>query len=286
MAVDRKTPTTLNFGPSIGGSAYADAVNEEIAALWDRVPVYLHSVAGTGNAIAAMVTPTELGYTKGKSYYFQPTANNSGPATINIDSLGLRDIKLLDGSALTGGEMLIGNTLHLLDTGTQLRIQSGAADSTIASQIPMSLYAYVLSSGNDGGNVTGLSRQKYPLNSSLLNEIPGASLNGVTNAFILPAGTYEFVSDALFMDCGRVQTYLRNLTAGADVGALARVQSTSHTSSVASHSTGAGKFTIGGTSSFELQYYSSGSRSGYGLGANVGSGVAEMFGYAQFKKVL
>jgi hypothetical protein len=138
MAIDRKTPTTGNYGASISGTDYADAVNEEVEALWARSCVWLDSVAGT-NTITASADPTLAAYSRNNQYNLIPANTNSGAATLAIDGLTARSIRTIDGVALTGGELVAGRLLKLQDDGTLLRIMNqpptnSAAVSAIAVQ--------------------------------------------------------------------------------------------------------------------------------------------------------
>lgn len=120
MAVDRKTPTTANYGATIGGSDYADAVNEEVEALWDRTSVWLDNVAGT-NTLTADADPTILAYSRNQEYNLIPVNNNTGAVTISIDGLAARSIRDIDGVALVADALVAGRLVRLQDDGTNLR---------------------------------------------------------------------------------------------------------------------------------------------------------------------
>jgi hypothetical protein len=287
MAIDRKTPTVANFGASIAGNTYADQVNEEIAALWDRVPCYLGSIGGTANAITATASPTLDAYRKGQSYYFTPTATNTLAATINIDGLGVRNIKRNTGAALTGGELVSGMNTHLVDDGTQLLIQSGAAQSTASLQASMFLAVYQLANNTAGGTPTVGARTVYPLNTVLINEVGGASLG--SNQITLPAGTYEVTAVAQFSDVDSGAIYLRNTTLGSDITTVARSSGFGDNGisggNIGLNPSLKGKFTIAGTSVLELQYFVQASAPTTGLGNIVNSGAVEQYGYIELRKV-
>jgi hypothetical protein len=286
MTVDRKTPTVVNFGPTISGSNYADGVNEEVAALWDRSIVFLtHAGGSVANSIVVTASPTLDAYKKGQAYWFTPAANNTTAVVINIDTKGSRAITLNDGSALSGGELQTSKQVLLVDDGTQLRIQAGANLSTAAATQPVMICAYSLASGSGGGSTVASSRQTYPLQTVTINEIAGASLNGGTNTVTLPAGTYEVFGTAVFRNCVIASLLLRNTTLGADVG-VARTVSTENGTGTTGQPTIMGKFTLGATTNLIMQYYVNNPRASDGLGvAQSIASVNEQFGYIQFKKV-
>lgn len=121
--VDRSTPTT---GP-ISGLSYLTAVNEEVDALWDRVPVVLGAVAGT-NTITATASPTLDAYASGQSYYLIPVTTNTGAATLNVDSKGAKNLYNFWGDALAAGELQASKLYVVEYDGTQFRLQGEAVE--------------------------------------------------------------------------------------------------------------------------------------------------------------
>ncbi len=147
MAVDRRTPTTANHGATIDGSDYANAVNEEVEALWERTTVWLDNVTGT-DTLTAEADPTLLAYDRNNQYNLIPANTNTGPATIVIDGLPSKSIRDIDGVALEGGELVAGRLLKLQDDGTNLRImnrppeQASTSVASVATQIFTSTGTY------------------------------------------------------------------------------------------------------------------------------------------------
>jgi hypothetical protein len=72
----------------------------------------LASVAGT-NTITGSMTPDLTAYSTGMIVVFTPANDNTGAATINIDSLGAKSIVKEDGKALVSGD-LQASTAHVL----------------------------------------------------------------------------------------------------------------------------------------------------------------------------
>jgi hypothetical protein len=77
----------------------------------------LASVAGTDTVTGSM-TPDLTAYSAGMIVIFTPANNNTGAATLNIDSLGALDIQKYDGEALAAGDLRSGiPAVLVLDSG-------------------------------------------------------------------------------------------------------------------------------------------------------------------------
>lgn len=77
----------------------------------------LASVAGT-NTITGSLTPDLISYSAGMVVILTPANNNTGAATLNVDSLGALDIQKADGDALVSGDLVAGiPALLMLDSG-------------------------------------------------------------------------------------------------------------------------------------------------------------------------
>jgi hypothetical protein len=74
------------------------------------------------NTYTATLTPTLTAYTTGMRVFLKFTNKNTGAATINIDSLGAKSIKMLDGSALVGNEIQDGMIAELSYDGTNFQL--------------------------------------------------------------------------------------------------------------------------------------------------------------------
>lgn len=66
----------------------------------------LFDIQGT-NSITGIASPTIEAYVDGEVYVFQPANTNTGATTLNIDSLGAKDLNT-SGAAFVGGELLAG----------------------------------------------------------------------------------------------------------------------------------------------------------------------------------
>src|SRR5690349_11717528 len=73
------------------------------ADLYDKAPATLGSVAGT-NTVTASMTPTLDAYATGQNYLITPANTNTAAATLNINSVGAKNLFNAAGLALTAGE--------------------------------------------------------------------------------------------------------------------------------------------------------------------------------------
>jgi hypothetical protein len=82
--------------------------------------------AGTngGSANAYTLTPTTalVGYVANMVAIFSPAAQNTGASTLNISGLGTKNIKTVDGSALTSADLVVGYWYAAVYDGTEFRL--------------------------------------------------------------------------------------------------------------------------------------------------------------------
>ena len=89
------------------------------------------SVGGTADAITltssgCFADMPILDYFNGMMVFFKPTLNNTGATTINIDTLGAKDIKTLLNSALQGGMLNNNGYATIRYNGTYFELVKGA----------------------------------------------------------------------------------------------------------------------------------------------------------------
>lgn len=90
----------------------------------------LTSVAGTNTitgSVAAQgsITMAPTAYSTGMRFRFIPAASNTGATTLNVNSLGAKNI-FLNNAALVGYELRIGSPVEVEYDGTQFHIVAGA----------------------------------------------------------------------------------------------------------------------------------------------------------------
>jgi hypothetical protein len=138
--------------------------------------------------------------------------------------------------------------------------------------------------GTAGGTFTSGAWQTRTLNTSLTNEISGASLS--SNQIILPAGTYFIYASLPAMHVNNHKAKLRNVTDSSDtlIGTNDYAGST-NTGYVNTNSLIKGRFTIASQKTFEIQHYAATTLAGEGFGTGTSFGVTEVYTDVQIWKV-
>ena len=137
-------------------------------------------------------------------------------------------------------------------------------------------------SGTQGGTFTSGSFVTRTLNTSVTNEISGASLS--SNQITLPSGTYFVIADAPAYSCDTHRLKLRNITDSSDtlLGNLQRIADAVDGLTTAMLS---GRFTISAQKTFELQHRCNTTENTYGLGIASGYSLTEIYANIMIWKV-
>lgn len=95
----------------------------------------LSSVAGT-NTITGSATPTPSAYAAGQIFEFIPAADNTGATTLNISSLGAKNI-FWSGAACVGGELKSSIPVRVKYDGTQFNIVGNGFNAPFLDSQPV-----------------------------------------------------------------------------------------------------------------------------------------------------
>lgn len=83
----------------------------------------LSAVAGTNTITATGPLPvTPAGYTTGLRFFFNPANTNTGATTININTLGAKNITKFGATALVAGDLVAGAEAEIYYDGTQFQL--------------------------------------------------------------------------------------------------------------------------------------------------------------------
>lgn len=108
--------------PSVGSMS-----TQSITTWQNSTPLHIGGIAGT-NTITGTMTPTLTALAADQVFNFIPAATNTGATTINIDSLGAKNV-YFGGAACSGGELLIGVPAIVEYDGTQFNVIGGTLPS-------------------------------------------------------------------------------------------------------------------------------------------------------------
>lgn len=101
-------------------SGSARAEYSAIAQIQDGSVVY-GSVGGTADAVTITLTPAITAYVTGMGIMFKPTSSNTGAATVNVNGVGLKDIRYKD-VALAAASWISGDIVRAEYDGTRFQM--------------------------------------------------------------------------------------------------------------------------------------------------------------------
>mgnify|MGYP003643142993 CR=1 FL=1 len=141
--------------------AASDVVEQRITAgelgnfatnVWDLV-----SVAGT-NTITGTAPAVVTAYATGQQFYFIAANTITGAATLNVNSLGAKNIYKGSATAVEASDILAGAGITVIYDGTQFQLMSGAgggakANGCIYENNTTISGAYTMTSGRNGASV-------------------------------------------------------------------------------------------------------------------------------------
>jgi hypothetical protein len=117
----------LGDGSTLGGIRVPNANNVQ-------QNTFTYAVAGgTANALTLTLAPAFQSYASGAGCIFKASATNTGSATINVNSLGVRTMQKVSGGALVdlvAGDIVNGGLYQLLYDGTVFQIQGLSAPTS------------------------------------------------------------------------------------------------------------------------------------------------------------
>lgn len=85
---------------------------------------YVTTVGGTVDVITLAPTIPCLGYVAGQRFVFTASGDNTTTVTINVTSLGAKDLKWSDGSVLAAGDIVSGAWVYIRYNGTSFVLES------------------------------------------------------------------------------------------------------------------------------------------------------------------
>lgn len=169
----------------------------------------------------------------------------------------------------------------ITSAGQVLIFQSTTANVVQVTKSPVSARPLLhvreeQTSGTDAGASSAATNHIRVLNTTVTNNIPGASLGAVNNKITLPAGTYEISASAPSIAGNVVKAFLYNVTDAADE-IIGTSDFNNNGTTVSGRGFVFGEFTIAAEKDFELRHYIDAARAVNGLGAATSTGQVEIY---------
>lgn len=139
-----------------------DTVDNVIQA--QLLSLYAGVDSGTANNYIVTYSASYQSYQQGTVLFFLPSNSNTGPSTLNVNSLGVVNILNANGSALTAGQIVAGQMVQVIYTNgnfilTSIGALSGTGIGTFGTEVSLAS-ATTTDLGSTGShviNVTGSS---------------------------------------------------------------------------------------------------------------------------------
>lgn len=140
----------------------------------------LAAVAGTNTITANGASTVTVGYPRGVAFRFLPINTNTGPCTINISGLGVRNITKFGTAPLVAGDLIQGSWAYLTYDGTQFQlINAGGPLTGVDTYVTTagSTTAYTLNFTGSFAFVSGYA-VKLIFNATNTTTTPTLNVNG------------------------------------------------------------------------------------------------------------
>jgi len=124
--------TAISANLPMGGYAHTGVAVATVRTMYasagqvqDGTISYLTSVSGT-NAITAVAAIGMTAYAEGQTFTFVADGDNTGAATLNINSIGAKAITKNGATALSAGDIVSGAAIQVVYDGTQFQLVSSS----------------------------------------------------------------------------------------------------------------------------------------------------------------
>lgn len=131
---DANTTTYAIVKPEVGASA--DTWGTKLNTDMDDVDALLTVLTTAGGTTAYTLTSglSLAAYVSGQSFLIKMNATNTGASTLNVDSLGAKNITKNGTTALASGDLVSGTIYRVAYDGTQFQVVDGTAlDATLTA---------------------------------------------------------------------------------------------------------------------------------------------------------
>ena len=244
------------------------------------------TAGGTANALTLDLSDGTLdynpsAYSTGQRFIFKAASNNTGAATLNVNSLGAKSLKKNGGADDLEADDIVAGGIYAVDyDGTNFQVSGGVGGAAGGGSVM--IVKDEKSAGTAGGTFTNTAWRTRTLNTVEANGISGASLS--SNQVTLPAGDYRVEGFVVAAGVGEHKSKLRDVGGGTDLV----IGSTGFSSTSAQPNNPSfvfGEFTLATSSALELQHQCASTLATNGFGRPAGFSVAETYAVLKFTKV-
>ncbi len=123
---------------------------------------------GTANALLVNPDPAFVAYVEGMKVRVQAAGANSGSVTVNVNSLGNKNVLANDGSNLTAGALVAGGIYELTYDGTQFKLTTGTPLATAAEVLTGTEAGKAVTPAALTGNMSLIASGYYKLPGGLI----------------------------------------------------------------------------------------------------------------------
>lgn len=179
LIVGTGVATVARLGVGTNGTELVADSSQTTGLNYIPATIVLTAAAGT-NTITATASPIPSAYASGQRFILIPAATITGAATLNVSSLGAKNI-FANGAACAGGELIINVPALLEYDGTQLNIIGpGIATGTLATTFTFD---------GSGGTSASKTLTYQKIGNFVTLNIPAVTSTTGTNSTILTANT-------------------------------------------------------------------------------------------------
>ena len=177
---------------------------------------------GTANAYVAALDATVVSYTDGLSVVLKPLNSNTGAATINVNSMGAKSIRLTGGEALAASDLAAGAPIELRYSTTSgfFHISSNSANAAAVAAAQAVIATAQAGIATTGGNTAttqaGISTVQAGISTVNAAATAADLLLTNTDVVLTHADAIATAADALATAADRVQTGLDAIATAAD----------------------------------------------------------------------
>lgn len=202
------------FPELMAPTGFHDSAREVMAAIKryivDRDPYQVST--GSANAYALSATQSITAYATGQTFSFIPNFTNTGTATLNVDSVGAKEILRPDGSGLTSGDIKNGQMVVVAYSGVDDAFKMLSPVHRAGAGLLRQLVT-VSTSGHGAASKTVTSTSAVPALTSMAQILstsitPADADNKIVIEAVINVSSDDAVTAALFKDSSTNAVYV------------------------------------------------------------------------------